>query len=75
MYYVYVIKRDNKFYFGFSEDLKRRFKQHAKNYSCKMLYYEAYVIEKLARERESNLKQYGGVWRSLRKRLNIKRAG
>ena len=71
MYYVYVIKRDNKFYFGFTNDLKRRFKQHSKKYSCEMLYYEAYMIEKLARERELNLKQYGGAWRSLRKRLNI----
>ena len=75
MYYVYVIKRNNKFYFGFSKDLKRRFKQHAKNYSCEMVYYEAYATEKLARNREIKLKEYGGAWRSLRKCLNIKRAG
>lgn len=72
---MYIIKRDRKLYFGYTNDLARRFKQHSKNYRCTMVYYEAYMAEKLARQRELALKQYGGAWRALRGRLGIKKGG
>ena len=71
MHYVYVIKRNNKPYIGYTSDLKRRFKEHSCNYICEMLYYEAYYKEEIARSRELQLKQYGSSWSSLKKRLEI----
>jgi predicted GIY-YIG superfamily endonuclease len=71
MYYVYVIKRDNKPYIGYTEDLKRRFKEHSGSYRCEMVYYEAYLLENTARQRELQLKQYGSSWSSLKKRLEL----
>ncbi|PIP58254.1 MAG: excinuclease ABC subunit C [Candidatus Vogelbacteria bacterium CG22_combo_CG10-13_8_21_14_all_37_9] len=74
MYYVYVIKRENKlgYYIGYTNDLRRRFKEHNSGQKCKLLYYEAYLTEALARRRELKLKQFGGAWRSLRIRLTEK---
>ena len=71
MYYVYILKRgeDEEFYIGYTEDLKKRLKQHKSKYPCKLIYYEAYVFEKQARERERKLKLYGSAWRSLKKRI------
>jgi len=73
MFYLYVIWResDGYYYIGYSSDLKRRFKEHSARQKCKLVYYEAYISEDLARARELALKQYGGAWRSLRKRLNL----
>lgn len=75
MYYTYILQRDNALYIGYTDNLLRRFKQHSKNYKCKVIYYEAYISELLAREREQKLKQYGSAWRALRKRLSLERAG
>lgn len=71
MYYVYVIKRESEagFYIGFTSDLRRRFEEHSSGQKCKLIYYEAYLTEALARRRELKLKQFGGAWRSLRIRL------
>ena len=52
MHYVYVIKRDNKPYIGYTKDLKRRFTEHACKYKCETIYYEAYISEDIARHRE-----------------------
>ncbi|OGZ04437.1 MAG: hypothetical protein A2648_01705 [Candidatus Lloydbacteria bacterium RIFCSPHIGHO2_01_FULL_41_20] len=74
MHYVYVIKqiKDDIYYIGYTSDLKRRFKEHNAGQECKLIYYESYLFDKSARQRERSLKQYGGAWRSLRKRLNLK---
>ncbi|MBI4709022.1 MAG: GIY-YIG nuclease family protein [Candidatus Portnoybacteria bacterium] len=69
MYYVYVLlsKPDkNWFYVGFSEDLRRRFKEHNSGIvsSTKMkwpftlVYYEAYLNKTDALIREKNLKTH-----------------
>ena len=73
MFYVYVLYRvkDKKLYIGYTADLRRRFGQHISRQDCKLMYYEAYLLERLARRRELQLKQYGGSWRSLKKRIDI----
>jgi len=70
MHYVYAIKRNREFYIGYTEDLRRRIKQHQKEGEISLIYYEAYLSEKLARERERKLKYHGSAWRALRKRIN-----
>lgn len=70
MYYVYVLKRNNKFYIGSTKDLRTRFDEHKLiDINCKLLYYEACVVKKLATARELSLKQYGSAWTGLKKRL------
>ncbi len=71
MYYVYILKwkRNNKFYIGYTNDLKRRIKEHQKEDNFRMIYYEAYQSEKIARVRERKLKYYGSAWRALKKRI------
>jgi len=79
MYYFYVLWSDSKsaFYKGYSSNLKQRIKQHNKgsvkstSYGkpWKLIYYEAYVSETLAREREKIMKQRGNTWQRLRKKL------
>jgi len=54
MFYVYVLLslKDGKFYIGYTEDLKRRLKEHnsGKNISTKsrlplkLIYYESHLI-------------------------------
>ena len=80
MFYVYVLKskvKDKKFYLGFSTNLQRRVHEHnaGQNKSTKygvpwrLVYYEAYHLEKLAHEREHILKKRGKVWQAIRARL------
>lgn len=79
MVYVYVLisEKDGKGYIGSTTDLKRRFVEHneGKVASTKprrpfnLVYYEAYVAEKDARQRESNLKLKSRAYQQLRKRL------
>lgn len=69
MYYVYVLKNSADFYIGYTEDLRRRLKQHQLYNDANLLYYEAYVSKKLAMSRERKLKYYGSAWRSLKKRI------
>ena len=70
MHYVYVLKRkDDEYYIGYTSDLIRRVTEHKKEYPCKLIYYEAYIFEKPARDRERKLKYYGSAWRALRKRI------
>ncbi|MDP3764767.1 MAG: GIY-YIG nuclease family protein [bacterium] len=72
MYYVYVLKINRRgIYIGYTEDLKRRFKEHSKSSKCVLVYYEAYESSDLARNRERKLKQYSGALRALKKRINI----
>lgn len=66
MFYTYIIqsKKDNKWYTGSSNNLRKRFKEHNLNkvYSTKgrglfdLIYYEACINEQDARQREKYLK-------------------
>ena len=70
MYYVYILRsqRDGKLYTGFSVDLKRRIQEHkqkkthttARMGEIKLIYYEAFISEKDAKEREKYLKTTQG---------------
>ena len=78
MYYVYLLQslvRDET-YIGSTNNLKRRFKEHnsgveisTKRYMpWKLIYYEAYATEGLARIREKRLKYNGNAIKELKKR-------
>lgn len=70
MHYVYVLlsKKDGKLYFGFTSDLKRRFKEHnrGKIQSTKprrpfrLIYYEAHISKEDAQRRENYFKTTKG---------------
>jgi len=73
MYFVYVVKNteNSALYIGYTNNLGRRLKEHQKRFSKdKIIYYEAYLVEKDARSREIKLKHYGSAWRALKKRIN-----
>ncbi len=81
MYCVYLIKskKSNKYYIGYTKDLKTRLKDHnlKKEISTKsdipweLIYYEAYKDQKSARRRENKLKQYGQGLRRLKERIGL----
>lgn len=70
MYFVYILRweRNNTFYIGYTDDLTIRVKEHRREGNLKLIYYEAYQLEKLTRQREKRLKCYGSAWRALKKR-------
>lgn len=78
MYYTYILrsKKDNRWYTGYTGDLRNRFKEHnaGRNFSTKgrgpfeLIYYEACIDEKDARAREKFLKSGPGK-KYLRNRL------
>lgn len=78
MYYTYVIQseKDGKWYTGYTDDLRKRFKEHSSNmiYSTKnrgpfkLIYYEACLNSHDARPREKYLKTGMGK-RYLKNRL------
>ena len=83
MYYVYLLKLDNKggknYYIGYTSDLRKRMKEHieghvrtTKNRNPKLIYYESYNSKYLALKREKGLKSSGSVYMALMKRLNLK---
>lgn len=69
-YYIYVLHSDvdNKFYTGYTENLKSRFEQHTKGMvsstkdrrPLKLIYSEACLSKKDALHREKYLKTYHG---------------
>lgn len=69
-YYVYVLKseKDNKFYTGYTSNLKLRFKLHMKGEiestknrrPFKLIYYEACLKQQDATQREKYLKTHLG---------------
>lgn len=79
MYYFYVLRSlvDKDLYFGYTGDLRQRFKEHnsgqvASTKDCKpfeIIYYEAYKSEKDARERERQAKRRAKAFISLKRRL------
>jgi len=70
MYYVYVIKSTIKdwIYVGYSEDLRRRFKEHQAGFSIAtkpyrpfiLIFYEAYRAKADAKRREKYFKTNPG---------------
>jgi predicted GIY-YIG superfamily endonuclease len=74
MFYVYVLQsvEGKNVYYGFSSDLRQRFKAHQqmrKHAGWKLIYYEAYLDEQDARDRERMLKKYGATRGHLKQRI------
>ena len=74
MYYFYVIQDElENLYFGSTNDLKRRLKEHQDGLSVytkrsnawSLIYYEAYKSETDAREREQKVKNNTGTKKHL----------
>lgn len=78
MFYTYILKskKDGKLYTGYTDDLRKRFKEHNSGKSVytkgrgpfELIYYEACVEQKDARSRELYLKSGKGK-RYLKSRL------
>ncbi len=79
MFYFYVLKstKDKNLYFGFTKDLKKRLIEHnsGKEKSTqnrkpfKLVYYEAYLSEDEARNRERQIKHRAKALISLKQRI------
>ena len=80
MFYVYLLQsniREEKFYLGFTNDLARRLSEHNRGESIytepfspwHLVYYEAFVSERDARQRERKLKYHAKRMHELKKRL------
>ena len=80
MYYTYILFsiKDKKLYIGYSADLKTRIEKHLKGHvkitknrlPLQLVYYEAFISEKAARDQELFYKTGQGR-RILKKRLNF----
>ncbi len=79
MYYVYVLRSlrvKDEFYVGYTSDLRQRLSEHNQGQSFhtkkfmpwELLYYEAYMTEALAIQRERRLKHHGKGLDELKKR-------
>jgi len=81
MYYFYVLENESgKLYFGSTNDLKRRLKEHqsgesfaTKGSSWILVYYESYRSEADARDREHKVKNNGGTRHYLSQRIKRSR--
>ncbi|RJO59517.1 GIY-YIG nuclease family protein [Candidatus Parcubacteria bacterium] len=81
MHYVYLLTNriNQTIYIGSTNNLKRRIQDHNKGLifstkrylPWKLIYYEAYSDEALARRREKRLKYHGNSIRELKKRAGI----
>lgn len=80
MWYFYVLqslKNPDWFYKGSTNDLRRRFREHQNKevnstrayHPLRLVYYEAYLTEQAARNREAMVKMSGSSWGSLMKRI------
>lgn len=79
MYFVYIIRsvKNNVLYFGRTDDLERRLRQHntgnnlstKKNLPWEFVYVEGYRSEKDAISRELQLKDYGNARTYVKKRI------
>ena len=69
MYYVYVLRKiDGEIYIGYTNDLRRRIKEH-KDKKPELIYYEGYKDQLDAQRREKKLKQRGNTVRFLKERI------
>ena len=74
MFYVYVLQneRRDQIYIGYTEDLRRRYGEHQqlqRHKGWKLIYYEAFLNQKDAMQRERKLKSYGAALSGLKKRI------
>lgn len=79
MHYVYVLRsqRDAELYFGSTNDLRKRLRQHntgqvfstQRRTPFDLVYYEAYRAERDARHREQHLKLRANAFSQLKRRL------
>ena len=80
MYYVYIIQSldaDRKLYYGYTSNLRQRMEQHNAGKGCKttksrqwrLVYYESYISEADARQREQKIKR-GNANRHLLARIS-----
>jgi len=71
VYYVYVLRNRHKekWYYGYTNNLRRRLTEHEKNDFSELVYYEAYRAEADARQREWQLKHYAQALTALKSRL------
>jgi predicted GIY-YIG superfamily endonuclease len=60
---------NGEFYYGYTNNLKRRVEEHVRNNSWVLIGCEGYKSELDARERERKLKHYGQARTHLRNRL------
>ena len=83
MYYVYLLQEDksSKHYIGYTNDLRRRIRQHQSPHQCytnsekwRLVYYEAFLSKQDAQERERRLKQDGRSRRFIMKRTERSQA-
>ena len=78
MCYVYVLQSllDRQLYIGYTNDLKRRIKEHNTRKDSigikkpfRLIYYEATISMQDATRREHNLKLKGNSYKELKKRI------
>ncbi len=71
MYFVYLLKNEQteELYYGYTNNLERRLKEHNVIDRWKLIYYEGYISELDARHRELKLKNYGQAGTHLKNRL------
>jgi putative endonuclease len=82
MSFVYLLQSevDDTFYIGLTEDVTKRLREHNRGETYytrrkmpwKLVYYESYATQVLAREREKQLKRFGSAYMALLKRLKLK---
>ena len=79
MFFTYILKsgKDKQWYVGSTNNLRKRIEEHntgkvtstKPRAPFKLIYYEAYISEKDARQREHNLKLHARALAQLKKRL------
>jgi predicted GIY-YIG superfamily endonuclease len=71
IYWTYVLKNkiNGEFYYGYTNNLERRLKEHDIEKVWKFIGCEGYASELDARERERKLKHYGQARTHLKNRL------
>lgn len=79
MHFFYIIKsrKSKKLYLGYTNDLRKRIKEHNQGLSKAtkpyipwyIVYYEAYLSKEEAIKREHNLKLRANAWNQLKSRI------
>ncbi len=79
MHYVYILnnKKNDKLYIGFTGNVVKRLKEHNSGKSLytkkympwKIVYLEGYANIDEAKDREKKLKQFGKVYKQLKKKI------
>jgi putative endonuclease len=75
--YILKSKKDDKLYIGYTEDLRKRIKEHNLGFvpstklrkPFKLVYYESYLNQQDATRREHNLKLRAKALRQLKDRI------